>query len=180
MGRCPALLFISRKGWVELSGNKKGNTVDIVAAIAKPVVEEMGLTLWDVRYEKEGAYWYLRVFIDKEGGVSIDDCENVSRRLDPMIDEADPIGQAYYFEVSSPGIGRDLVRDWHFEKYMGETIEIRLIRPEAGVRDFMGRLIRNTADSVTIEIDGQEKEIIKKDTAFIRLYEEIDMNKNID
>ena len=97
-----------------MAGNKKGNTVEIVTDIVKPVIEEMGLTLWDVRFEKEGAGWYLRVFIDKEGGVDINDCENVSRATDPLIDEADPITQAYYYEVSSPGIGRALVRPWHF------------------------------------------------------------------
>lgn len=163
-----------------MSGTKKGNTVEIVTAIAKPVVEEMGLILWDVRYEKEGAAWYLRVFIDKEGGVTIDDCENVSRRLDKLIDEADPISQAYYFEVSSPGIGRDLVRPWHFEKYMGQDIELRLIRGEKGQRDFMGPLKGYDDTTVTMEVDGEDHTFAKKDAAFIRLYEEIDLTKNID
>ncbi len=180
MGRCPALLFMLQKGWSKVSATKKGNTVEIVTAIAKPVVEEMGLTLWDVRYEKEGAYWYLRIFIDKEGGVTIDDCENVSRRLDSIIDEADPISQAYYFEVSSPGIGRDLVRDWHFERYLGQPIEVRLIRPENGVRDLIGELVRHDENTVTMVCNGEEKTIAKKDTAFIRLHEEIDMSKDID
>ena len=160
--------------------NKKGNTVEIVTDIVKPTIEEMGLTLWDVRFEKEGANWYLRVFIDKEGGVSIDDCENVSRTVDPMIDAADPITQAYFFEVSSPGIGRDLVRAWHFDKYIGQDIEIRLIRAENNQRDFMGELIRHDAESVTVRINDEEKTFIKKDTAFIRLYEEIDLSKDFD
>ena len=160
--------------------SKKGNTVEIVTDIIKAAIEEMGLILWDVRFEKEGASWYLRVFIDKEGGVTIDDCEKVSRKVDPMIDAADPISQAYYFEVSSPGIGRDLVRPWHFEKYMGQDIEIRLIRAENKQRDFMGELLAQDADTVTIRIAEEERTFNKKDCAFIRLYEEIDMSRNVD
>ncbi len=163
-----------------MAGNKKGNTVEIVTDIVKPVIEEMGLTLWDVRFEKEGAGWYLRVFIDKEGGVDINDCENVSRATDPLIDEADPITQAYYYEVSSPGIGRDLVRPWHFDKYMGQDIEVRLIRAENGQREFMGALLSHDDASVTIRIGEEEKNIVKKDCAFIRLYEEIDMSRQLD
>ena len=140
----------------------------------------MGLTLWDVRFEKEGASWYLRVFIDKEGGVTIDDCENVSRAADPLIDEADPISQAYYFEVSSPGIGRDLVRPWHFDRYLGQEIELRLIRGENGQRDFMGALVRHDPESVTIQVGEEECSFAKKDCAFIRLHEEIDLSRDLD
>ena len=108
-----------RKGFA--FGNiEKTNTVEVVTALAKPVVEQMGLQLWDVRFEKEGASWYLRIFIDKEGGVTIDDCENLSRAMDQILDDADPISQSYYLEVSSPGIGRDLVRPWHFQRYLGQ------------------------------------------------------------
>lgn len=164
-----------------MAGSKKGgNTVEIVTDIVKPVIEEMGLTLWDVRFEKEGASWYLRVFIDKEGGVNIDDCENISRATDPLIDEADPITQAYYYEVSSPGVGRDLVRPWHFDKYMGQDIEVRLIRAENGQRDFMGELLSHDDASVSIRVEGEEKTFHKKDCAFIRLYEEIDMSRKLD
>ncbi len=163
-----------------MAGGKKGNTVEIVTDIVRPVIEEMGMNLWDVRFEKEGAIWYLRVFIDKEGGVDINDCENVSRATDPLLDEADPITQAYTYEVSSPGIGRDLVRPWHFEKYMGKDIEIRTIRAENGRRDFMGKLLRYEDASVTIMVDEEEKTFVKKDCSFIRLYEEIDMSRQLD
>lgn len=112
-----------------LATSKKPNTVEVVTALAKPVVEQMGLQLWDVRFEKEGASWYLRIFIDKEGGVTIDDCENLSRAMDQILDDADPISQSYYFEVSSPGIGRDLVRPWHFQRYLGQDVQVKLIRP---------------------------------------------------
>lgn len=88
----------------------KKNTVGIVTDLVRPITDELGLDLWDVRFEKEGSTWYLRIFLDKEEGVNIDDCENVSRRLSPILDETDPIVQSYTLEVSSPGIGRDLRR----------------------------------------------------------------------
>ena len=88
----------------------KKSTVGIVAELVQPIVDQLGLQLWDVRFEKEGSVWYLRVFLDKEEGINIDDCENVSRQLSPILDEVDPIPQSYTLEVSSPGIGRDLRR----------------------------------------------------------------------
>ena len=162
-----------------MATSKKPNTVEVFTALAEPVVKEMGLELWDVRFEKEGASWYLRLFIDKEGGVTIDDCENLSRKFDKILDEADPISQSYYFEVSSPGIGRDLVRPWHFERYLGQDVEVKLIRPmqqENGksLREFIGTLTACDDQSVTVATEGQELSFLKKDAAYIRLYEEID------
>ena len=153
---------------------------DIVTQFAKPVVEAHGCQLWDVEYVREGSERFLRLYLDKEGGVDINDCENVSRATDPLIDEADPITQAYYYEVSSPGIGRDLVRPWHFDKYMGQDIEVRLIRAENGQREFMGALLSHDDASVTLRIGEEEKTFVKKDCAFIRLYEEIDMSRQLD
>ncbi len=166
-----------------MATSKKPNTVEIVTALAEPVVQEMGLQLWDVRFEKEGASWYLRLFIDKEGGVTINDCEDLSRKFDKILDEADPISQSYYFEVSSPGIGRDLVRPWHFEKYLGQQVEVKLIRPlqtEQGTnqREFIGTLTRCDDQNVTVTLDGQELSFAKKEAAYIRLYEEIDWKAN--
>ena len=166
-----------------MATSKKPNTVEIVTALAEPVVQEMGLQLWDVRFEKEGASWYLRLFIDKEGGVTINDCEDLSRKFDKILDEADPISQSYYFEVSSPGIGRDLVRPWHFEKYLGQQVEVKLIRPlqtEQGgnQREFIGTLTRCYDQNVTVTLDGQEFSFAKKEAAYIRLYEEIDWKAN--
>lgn len=162
-----------------MATSKKPNTVEIVTQLAQPVVEEMGLQLWDVRFEKEGASWYLRLFIDKEGGVTIDDCENLSRTFDKILDEADPISQSYYFEVSSPGIGRDLVRPWHFERYLGQDVEVKMIRPmqtEQGktVREFVGTLTKCDEQNVWVTLEGEELSFAKKDAAYIRLYEEID------
>ncbi len=108
---------------------KGGNTVAAVWEIAAPVAEQLGLSIWDIRFQKEGVSWYLRIYIDKEGGVGITDCENFSRAVDGPLDEADPIEQSYYLEVSSPGVERQLTRDEHFKKYIGSPVMVRLIRP---------------------------------------------------
>ena len=94
---------------------KGGNTVAAVWDIAAPIAEQLGLDIWDIRFVKEGADWFLRIFIDKDGGVTIEDCENMSRAMDAPLDEADPIPQSYCLEVSSPGVERELTRDSHFE-----------------------------------------------------------------
>lgn len=119
----------------------KKNTVGIVTDLVRPITDELGLDLWDVRFEKEGSTWYLRIFLDKEEGVNIDDCENVSRRLSPILDETDPIVQSYTLEVSSPGIGRDLRRPEHFEAFLGADIHVRLIRPIEWGAGFVGQLV---------------------------------------
>ena len=108
---------------------KGKNTVTAVWEIVEPYAKELGLEIWDVRFLKEGASWYLRIFIDKDGGVGIDDCVNLSHAIDKPLDESDPIEQAYYLEVSSPGIERDLVRPEHFEAYIGEKVKVKMIRP---------------------------------------------------
>ena len=105
------------------------NTVERIADIIKPFADELGLDIWDVRFVKEGSQWYLRVFIDKDGGVSVDDCVNLTRAVTKPLDEADPIKQSYMLEVSSPGIERELVKDEHFEKFVGSSIILRTIRP---------------------------------------------------
>lgn len=118
----------------------KKNTAAIAEELAAPILEEMGLQLWDVVYEKEGSGWYLRYYVDKEGGIDINSCEAFSRAISDVLDEADPIDGSYTLEVSSPGIERQLTRDWHFETLMGQQLLVRLIRPVEGVRDFIGTL----------------------------------------
>ena len=113
---------------------------------------------------------------DKEEGVNIDDCENVSRRLSPILDEVDPIPQSYTLEVSSPGIGRDLRRPQHFDAFMGADIHVRLIRPVEGERDFIGRLTGFGDGKITLLLDEDlEMTVGMDETAFVRLQEEIDM-----
>lgn len=123
---------------------KKGNTAETVAALAQPLCEELGLQLWDVQFLKEGADWVLRIFIDKEEGIGIDDCVDMTHAINPVLDKEDPIAKEYTLEVSSPGINRRLVKPWHFEKYMEHPIRVRLIRPlENGQRELEGILIRS-------------------------------------
>ena len=117
---------------------KGGNTVGAVRAIAEPIAQSLGLSIWDVRFLKEGATWYLRIFIDKPGGVSIDDCVDLTHAINGPLDEADPIEQAYCLEVSSPGVERELTRDEHFAAYLDAPVKVRTIRPVDGVRDFAG------------------------------------------
>ena len=128
---------------------------DLTARLAAPIVEEQGCSLWDVEYVKEAGTWYLRVLIDKEGGVDILDCENISRALSDLLDEADPIDQSYYLEVGSPGLGRKLTRPEHYEALKGEKIGVKLIRPTAdGVREFAGILKGREGSTVTVETEN--------------------------
>ena len=113
---------------------------DIVEALARPIAEEKGCTLWDVEYVKEAGVWYLRLYIDKEGGVSIDDCEAVSRPVSDILDEHDPIEGSYTFEVSSAGADRALKKPEHFAAYMGSEVEVRLYRAQEGRKDWVGLL----------------------------------------
>ncbi len=151
---------------------KGGNTVQKVWEIAEPIVNELGLKLWDVRYVKEGADWYLRVFIDKDGGVDINDCEAVSRALDEPLDEQDPISQAYTLEVSSPGLERPLVRDEHFTQFIGSDIMVKMIRPADGLpKEFKGVLTDYSDGQVTIKDHSGENQVTinTKDAAWIKL-----------
>ncbi len=117
---------------------KKKNAAAIVRELAQPICDELGLFLWDVRYEKEGSSYYLRVFIDSDNGISIEDCENVTRPLNKLLDEKDPIKEQYVLEVGSPGLGRELRRPEHFEACIGDWLRIKLIRPrEDGKREIL-------------------------------------------
>ena len=139
-----------------------------VSALIKETVESLGVQLWDVKFVKEGASWYLRVFIDKEEGVDINDCTDVSRLIDPIIDEADPINVSYYLEACSPGLERELSEPWHFEKYIGADVLVKLIRPRDGKREFSGKL-KAYSGSVTVECDGADIEFAKAELVFVKL-----------
>lgn len=153
-----------------MAKGKGGNTVAAVWEIAKPIAEQLGLEIWDIRFVKEGAEWFLRIFIDKEEGVTIEDCENMSRAIDKPLDEADPIEQSYCLEVSSPGIERELVRDEHFESCTGEKIKVKLIRPLEGKREFAGVLEGFDGHCITLRLeDGGAMCIDKKETSYIKL-----------
>lgn len=136
---------------------KHGSTEQLVAELAAPIADSLGLILWDVRFEKEGAAWYLRVFIDKEEGINIDDCEAMSRPLSDLLDEKDPISQSYYLEVGSAGLERDLVRESHFSASIGAEVRARLIRPdETGAKEYTGILTGFDKESVTLALSEEE------------------------
>lgn len=143
---------------------------DAVAALALPVVEGAGCTLWDVEYVKEAGTWYLRVYIDKAGGVSIDDCEAVSRPLSDLLDEHDPIEGSYTFEVSSAGADRPLKKPEHFARFQGAEVEVRLYRPREGRKEFVGILKGYADGDVTLDAGGREAVFTKQEIALVRLY----------
>jgi len=149
--------------------NKGGNVVKTVRAMAEPLAADLGLSIWDVRFVKEGAEHYLRIFIDKEGGVSIDDCVNLSHAVNGPLDELDPIAESYTLEVSSPGAERPLTRDEHFEKYVGSRIQVKLIRPLDGVRDFKGILLDYTDGNISFRSDeGKAFVFSKKEASYVK------------
>lgn len=144
---------------------------DKVSLLARPVVEEAGYTLWDVEYVREAGTWYLRVYIDKDGGVSIDDCERISRELDPILDEADPIPDSYVFEVGSAGAERELKRPGDFAQFMGSEVEVKLYQPLDGAKSFVGILKAYSDDgTVTVASGKRELSFTKAQTAQVRLH----------
>ena len=143
---------------------------DRVAELARPVVEDEGCSLWDVEYVREAGSWYLRIYIDKVGGVDIDDCERISRRLDPVLDEADPIPDSYVFEVGSAGIERELKRPGDFEAFLGSDVEVRLYQPVNGQKSFVGTLLSYDNGTTTIVIGGKTLSFNKTQTAQVRLH----------
>ena len=143
---------------------------DVVAQLARPIVEEQGCSLWDVEYVREAGVWYLRLYIDKAGGVSINDCEAISRPVSDKLDEADPIEGSYTFEVSSAGADRALKRPEHFEACMGSEVEVKLYRAEDGKKDWVGVLSAYDDGAVTLSTPAGEKVFNKQDVALTRLY----------
>ena len=143
---------------------------DTVAALATPVVEAAGCSLWDVEYVKEAGQWFLRLYIDKEGGISIEDCEAVSRPMSDLLDEADPIEGSYVFEVSSAGADRVLKTPEHFAQFMDAEVEVKLYRPREGRKEFVGMLKSYDDGSVSIDMNGQKADFTKQEIALVRLY----------
>ena len=138
------------------------NSSERVYELIKDAVEAEGARLWDVRFLKEGASWYLRVFIDKPEGISIDDCTNVSHAIDPIIDEADPIDVSYYLEVCSPGIERELTRSRHYEESLGKQVRLKLYRAYDGKKEITGTLEDVTEENVTLVTEGNALTVERK------------------
>ena len=146
-----------------------GGVVATVKKIAEPLAEELGYFLWDVEYVKEGGRIILRITIDSEEGINIDDCEKMHRALDPVLDEADPIEEAYYLEVSSPGIERELRTDMHIDACEGWNVEVRLYAPVDGSKIFRGKLMTlGENGSVRIEANGKTREFARESVAKIQ------------
>ncbi len=138
-------------------------------ALLEPICESVNVSIYDVEYVNEAGEWYLRAYIDKEGGVTIDDCETVSRAFSDKLDENDFIEDAYFLEVSSPGLGRALKKDKHLEKSIGDEVEIKTYKPVNKCKDFSGVLEGFTADTVTIKSGNETLEFNRKDIASIKL-----------
>ena len=141
---------------------------DVVTALARPIAAREGCGIWDVEYVKEAGEWFLRVYIDREGGVDLDCCEAVSRALSDALDEADPIQGSYTFEVSSAGLDRALKRPEHFAQCLGQTVDLRLYRPVDGGRERTGEL--TGYEDGAVFVDGVRFD--KKDVAQVRLHVE--------
>ena len=144
---------------------------ELTAELAAPAIAEQGCTLWDVEYVKEAGTWYLRILLDKEGGVDILDCEEISRKVSDLLDEADPIEGSYTFEVSSAGADRVLKKPEHFAQFQGAEVEVRLYRARDGRKEFAGYLkgYDEATGDVTVTVGSQDLVFPKKETALIRL-----------
>lgn len=134
-----------------------------------PIIEQNNFELVDVEYVKEAGTWYLRVYIDKPGGINIDDCELVSRTLSDLLDEKDFVEDAYVLEVSSPGLGRPLKKEKDFVRSVGKDVDIKLYKAKDGSKDYTGTLTAFDKDTITIEDQGETMQFERKDIAMIRL-----------
>ena len=143
---------------------------EIVAELARPVVEEHGCTLWDVEYVREAGQWYLRLLIDKQGGVDILDCEAISRKVSDLLDDADPIESSYVFEVGSAGLERQLKRPGDFAQFMGSPVLVKTYQPKDGRKEFAGKLAGYEDGAVLLDMGGAEPlRFEKNEVAMVRL-----------
>lgn len=147
---------------------KKQNVSETVFNAVLPEAERLGLLLWDVVYVKEGPSWILRITIDKDGGVFIDDCEALSRAVDPILDELDPIEEEYCLEVTSPGLGRILRNDRHLDFYIGDPVMIKLYNAVDGVKEIKGSLVSYSGSEITVRCDGQELTVQRTNIASVK------------
>ena len=142
---------------------------EIVTQFAQSIVEEKGCSLWDVEYVREGSERFLRLYIDKDGGIDIDDCEKIHRALDPVLDEKDPIAESYYFEVCSAGLERALKRPGDFERFMGSPITVKLYRPRNGLKEIPCVLTGYEDGRITVTAGKETITFEKSEVALVRL-----------
>ena len=157
---------------------KGGNTAAVVRQLAGPIAESLGYLLWDVRFVKEGADWFLRIYIDKPGGIGIDDCVAMSRAVNDPLDALDPIDREYCLEVCSPGLGRELTRPEHFAAFLGAPVLARLIRPlPDGRREVRGTLTGYENNVMTLDVDcGEPLTLEKAAVSKVRLLDDEDVD----
>lgn len=161
-----------------MSSGKFGNTAARVLEIARPIAEKLGFSIWDTVYEKEGACYYLRVYIDSPQGISMDDCEKMTRPLSEALDKADPVSESYILEVGSPGLGRTLRLPRHFREFLGCPVHIRYIREKDGVKEFIAVMTEYDEENNTItavNTDDQELTVGLEQTAYVKLADDIDL-----
>ena len=150
---------------------KGGNTVETVTAVVKPIIEGLGLKLWDVRFVKEGAEYYLRIFIDCDEGITIEDCEKVTEPVNKLLDETDPIPQSYTLEIGSAGLERELLKEDHFEVCEGDKVRIRFIRSVDGEKEIAAYLRGADKNEITVcDEEENEKKYLLSDIAFVKLW----------
>ena len=142
---------------------------ELVASFAEPIVKQHGCELWDVEYVREGSEYFLRLYLDKEGGVDINDCEAISRAVDPILDEKDPIQGSYHFEVCSAGLERALKRPADFARFMDSPITVKLYRPRNGLKEIPGILRGYEDGRVTVEAGKETITFEKSEVALVRL-----------
>ncbi|MBR2916721.1 MAG: ribosome maturation factor RimP [Clostridia bacterium] len=145
-------------------------TEKAVMDMVNPIAEQNGCFVYDVEYVKEGNSWFLRVYVDREGGITIDECETISRELSSVLDKNDPISNNYFLEVSSPGIERKLRQEKHFEMYKGETVDIGLYKAHNGSKNICGELLDLTGDQVSINLEGEKFSIKLNETTYVKLH----------
>lgn len=153
-----------------MADSKKLNVADSVRIMASPIIENLGLRLWDVKFVKEGADWILRIIIDKDGGVCIDDCVAVNDALDAPLDELNPIDRAYRLQVQSPGAERELSREEHFMQFIGADVKLRLHKAFNERREYCGVLTDYSDGKITVKInEDMQLEVTRDELSWIRL-----------
>ena len=150
---------------------KFGSTEQKVYDLVKPITDELGYFIWDISFEKEGALWYLRVFIDRDEGITINDCETVTRPVSDILDEHDPISQSYILGVVAAGLERELVKEEHFEVCIGDEVKVHFIRAVDGEKEIVGILSSYDKESISIaDENGEQKQYLISDIAYVKLY----------
>lgn len=144
------------------------NIEEKVSKLVEPIINNLGYTLYDIEYVKEGKDYYLRIFIDSEKGITVDDCEKVNNSITDLLDEKDYIKDQYYLEISSSGLERRLTKDWHFQKYIGSEISIKFFKPIEKKKEIIGILKDFNNEYIIIDVEGNNQEVDRKNIALVK------------